>query len=100
MFAKKDKENVSHTLTGQQAGPQTVQLGAMKTAHSKPKKKNRDLNRKNIADGRALMEVKPADLVPPDYVVDYRDNPYDVFESVPLRTTSYIESNSPSVCCL
>lgn len=89
LFMKKDKDS----RPGTQQGPQPESLDSpAKSVHSKPKKKSRDLNRKNIADGRALMEVKQSDIVPPDYVVDYKDNPFEMFELTPLQTTSYIES--------
>ena len=63
-------------------------------ADPKPKGKTKQklVNRKNITDGRIRLNVVDNDRVPEDYLIDYKDNPFDILDLNPSRTTSYIES--------
>lgn len=56
--------------------------------------KQKIVNRKNIADGKIRLDVIPNDRVPEDFLIDYKDNPFDWLDQNPVRTTSFIESNS------
>jgi hypothetical protein len=60
--------------------------------NTKVKQKQKFINRKNIADGRIRLNIFDNDRVPEDYMIDYRDNMYDVLDQNPVRTTSYIEN--------
>jgi len=63
-------------------------------ADPKPKGKTKQklVNRKNITDGRIRLNVVDNDRVPEDYLIDYKDNPFDILDLNPSRTTSYIEN--------
>jgi hypothetical protein len=63
-------------------------------ADPKPKGKIKQklVNRKNITDGRIRLNVVDNDRVPEDYLIDYKDNPFDILDLNPSRTTSYIEN--------
>jgi len=58
----------------------------------KGKAKQKLVNRKNITDGRIRLNVVDNDRVPEDYLIDYKDNPFDILDLNPCRTTSYIEN--------
>jgi len=56
------------------------------------KTKAKMVNRKNIADGRIKISVVDNDRVPEDYQIEYKDNPFEILDYNPTRTTSYIEN--------
>jgi len=58
----------------------------------KSKGKSKGITNKNLADGKIRLNVHPQDLVASDYMIDYKDNPFDILEQNPTRTTSYVES--------
>lgn len=89
---KKDKRPDTSPASGPETSSPTLISSSVQV--SKRKKALKELKRKNISDGRALMSVNSADLVPSDYIIDYKDSPFDIFEKDVMKTSSYVESKT------
>jgi len=54
--------------------------------------KYKGLHRKNIADGKIKLNITSDDRVPEDYMIEYRDNPFEILDQHPECTSSYVEN--------
>lgn len=86
MFSKK------RPPTGQGANKDAANIQAAATAQIRKQKEKRIDNTKNIANGAIALTVNQNDKARAGFTIDYRDNPFDMFDQYPDRITSYIES--------